>query len=92
MPAKGIGLRPAKGPGVPAKGIGPPVKGPGVPAKGDEAEPMAWKGFKGEEIWKNKNEEGRNINKKEVPKFALRILQASHFGARNKCLQTAKMF
>ena len=57
VPAKGVGL-PAKGPGVPAKGNGPPAKGPGVPAKGDEAEPMAWKGFKGEEIWKNKNEEG----------------------------------
>ena len=63
-PAKGIGP-PAKEPGVPAKGVGLPAKGPGVPAKGngppakgDEAEPMAWKGFKGEEIWKNKNEEG----------------------------------
>ena len=56
-PAKGTGPS-AKGPGVPANGVGPPAKGPGVPAKGDEAEPMAWKGFKGEEIWKNKNEEG----------------------------------
>ena len=51
------GKKPAKGPGEPAKGIGPPAKGPGVPANGDEAEPMAWKGFKGEKIWKNKNEE-----------------------------------
>ena len=34
---------------------------------------------------------GRNINKKEVPKFGMRILQASHVGARNKCFQSANL-
>ena len=33
----------------------------------------------------------RNINENEVPKFGMRILQASHFGARNECFQTAKL-
>ena len=67
--------------------------------KGLECQPKAmrpsqWPGkvLKERKFGKIRMKKGRNINKKEVPKFALRILQASHFGARNKCLQTAKMF
>ena len=54
-------------------------------------EPMAWKGLHGENIWKNKNEEKEKYEEKKVPKFGVKILQASHFGARNERFQSAKM-
>ena len=66
--------------------------------RGLECQPMAmrpsqWPGkaSKARKFGKIRMRKWRNEKENQVPKFGMRILQASHFGARNECFQAAKM-
>ena len=68
------------------EGQGKPATRPGRASQWPEKPSKARK-FGKERVKMEKNVKCKH----EVPKFGMRILRASHFGARNECFQTAKM-